>query len=218
VRKITQHNQGRRMKIKCIGLLVVAALLSIGCDSAPKAAPIARAAVAEASNGTVAIKAHTESAGRAVEAIRPHVADEPAAVALVDVAQAEHVETLKAAEEVATSLAKADDAITLGASELAKVQGDLAALKARWFVRWGLWIERILWIIVISWAALGAASIFLGIGNPIGWPFIISREIVRLLPFANFYAWLRDGGIAIRTALSKPKPVPTPAPTPAAGA
>jgi hypothetical protein len=204
-------------QFRIVGCVFAFAFLA-GCESAPKAAPIARAAVAEASNGTVAIKAHTESAGRAVEAIRPHVADEPAAVALVDVAQAEHVEVLKSAEEVAVSLAKADDAITLGAAELAKVEGKLSSLEDRWFVRWGLWIERIFWIVVFGWAALGVASIVLGAVNPIGWPFAISKEIVRLLPFANLFAWLRDGGIAIRTALSKPKPVPTPAPTPVTGA
>lgn len=204
-----------KWQFRIVGCVFAFAFLA-GCESAPKAAPIAHAAVAEASSGTVAIKAHTESAGRAVEAIRPHVADEPAAVALVDVAQAEHVETLKAAEEVAVSLAKADDAITAGAAELAKAQAELAAERATWHHRWGKRLERIFWIVVFGWAALGLASIVLGTVNPIGWPFAISKEIVRLLPFANLFAWLRDGGIAIRAALSTHKE--TPAPTPAAGA
>ena len=192
-----------------VAILALLAVL-IGC-AAPKPAESERnahAAVGEAVAGVAGIEAHTESATRAVEAAKPHT-DEPGKPYL-ETAQAEHKAILDDTAKVKSDLADAQAKVTKLGEDAANLQKSLDALNARWFVRWGLWIEHILTMIVIGWALLGLVSIILGIGNPIGWPMAISKEIVRLLPFANFFAWLRDGGISIRAMLSRKPAVASP--------
>jgi hypothetical protein len=65
-------------------------------------------------------------------------------------------------------------------------------LDDKWYVKWGQRIERALWFIGISWLLLGVLSIVLGVGNPLGWGTIIGKNIIRLLPLANPFSWVRD--------------------------
>lgn len=71
-------------------------------------------------------------------------------------------------------------------------------LAGKWYVVWGKWIERILWTLAIGWGVLGILSVVLGMGNPLGWASTASKEIVRLMPAANPFAWIRDGINAFR--------------------
>lgn len=65
-------------------------------------------------------------------------------------------------------------------------------LNAKWFVRWGKWIENAVKILIGSWIALGVLSVIFGMGNPLSWPYAIGREIIRFLPLANPFSWTRD--------------------------
>lgn len=69
---------------------------------------------------------------------------------------------------------------------------ELKALQCNGWVVWAFRVRAWLYWAVGIWFVLGIVAVVTGIGNPltgIGW---VSKEIVRALPFANVFAWVRD--------------------------
>ena len=184
--------------------LIVIVSVVCGCAhtvSAPPPDP-----VAEASVGVAGVVAHTESAERHVQKAMPHA--NPTGKVYLTAASEEHTEVL-------ASAAHTQDALTATRQEVGKLNDALAdqqatyqKLESRWFVRWGRWIERMLWIIGITWLLLGAASVALGMGNPLSWTWQLGKEITRFLPVMNAFSWIRDW-IAARRAGSAATPAAT---------
>jgi len=166
--------------------LIIVVMMS-GCGSH---APIQPNPVALASDGVAGIVAHTNSAERHVQNAMPH----SNATGKVQLAAAsdEHKEVLLSAEQVKAALNDAQKQIGDLDERLSRSKIDYQWLEARWYVRWGQWVERALWMIGLSWLVLGAVSIILGIGNPLGWGYRLGKEITRLVPAMNPFSWIRD--------------------------
>lgn len=181
-----------------LNLIVIVSVIA-GCTGqavAPQPDP-----VSQASEGVAGIVAHTESAERHVQKAIPHA--NPTGKVHLAAASEEHTEVLADAAQTHDALnstrqqvAKLNDTISDGQAAYGKLEG-------RWYVRWGRWIERLLWIIGISWLVLGAASVVFGLGNPLSWTWRIGKEITRLLPAMNPFSWIRDWLLKRKAARSK---------------
>ncbi len=150
-----------------------------------------------ASDGVAGIVAHTESAQRHVTSAIPH-ADSTGRIHLRS-ASDEHREVLNQIQEVRSALAMTQHQIAVLSGSLKQSEANLQRLDGRWYVTWGRWIERALWIIGIGWLVLGVMSVLLGLGNPVSWSVSLGKEIVRLVPAMNLFAWLRDWLVKRRT-------------------
>jgi hypothetical protein len=174
--------------------IVISTILTVvpgvGCTGQFKPADAARATVSDAVSGVAGVVAHTESAQRHVEQAIPH-ADDTGKVHLA-AATDEHKEVVADAAETKQALDATAKEITALEGQVMAVQADYTKLESRWYVRWGRWIERALWIIGISWLVLGAASVVLGMGNPLSLTWRMGKEITRLVPLMNPFSWVRD--------------------------
>lgn len=171
-------------------VMVGTILAAPGCASNAGPADAARATVSDAVTGVAGVVAHTESAQRHVEQAIPHT-DDTGKVHLA-AATDEHKEVVADAAETKHALDATAKEITALEGQVVAVQADYTKLESRWYVRWGRWIERALWIIGISWLVLGAASVVFGLGNPLSLTWRIGKEITRLLPAMNVFSWVRD--------------------------
>lgn len=179
--------------------VVVSTILTApGCAGRAKPADAARATVSDAASGVAGVVAHTESAQRHVEQAVPHT-DNTGKVYLA-AATDEHKEVIADATETKQALDATVTQISALEGQVVAIRGDYTKLESRWYVRWGRWIERVLWIIGISWLVLGAASVLFGLGNPLSLTWRIGKEITRLVPLMNPFSWLRDWILARRTA------------------
>lgn len=190
------------MKLPIIYILAVTgAMLFAGCAWQPKPVP-----ATPASPGAGAVI--TEQGDRISEALAYNgllgtgVATSPQTpivqYAPVVEAQRQSLDAAEAGEKAAAeAMAKRESewAGIIKARDEHIAAGDKAyeQMRAKWYVVWGVWIERILWTLAIGWGVLGILSIILGLGNPIGWTAKLGKEIVRLLPAMNIFAWIRDG-------------------------
>lgn len=192
-----------------IGLCLVALSLVVACNTPRPPKPfsidpnLVMLPAQEAADDVGAIESHTDAAENAVKAAR-QAASQPALVKpILDLASDQHAEVIKHAAGAKTEIhqamvekTQADAAAIKATGERDKVIGEwgdkYAGLEAKWYVRWGRFIERMLWIIGIAWMALGVLSVVCGLGNPLGWAFTLSRELVRLIPAMNLFAWVRD--------------------------
>ena len=182
-------------------MVAFVALLALpACTQTSPSGGEAQMAIGGAQTGVAGIVAHTESAQRNVEQAVPH-ADDVGKVSLAAAGQ-EHKAVLVEASKTSASLTEAGTKVRELDDQLADSQTRYAQLEARWYVRWGRWLTRAFWIVVISWLVLGVGAIALGIGNPLGWASSLGKEIVRLLPAMNVFAWIRDWIAAKRSALS----------------
>jgi len=170
---------------------VLAFLPIAGCATRPATQPISLAA-----EGVAGIVAHTESAERDVQNAVPHT-DATGKVHL-SAASDEHGAILIGATKTRAALDAADKQAKAAAEALSNLEG-------RWYVRWGRWIEHALWIIGLSWLALGVAAMFLGMGNPLSWTAWLGEELVRLLPMMNPFSWVRAWITAHRTGAAPAK-------------
>lgn len=173
-------------------------LATPGCAGHAKPADAARANVSDAVSGVAGVVAHTESAQRHVEQAVPHT-DDTGKVHLA-AATDEHKEVIADAAETKQALDATVTQITALEGQVVAAQADYTKLESRWYVRWGRWIERVLWIIGVSWLVLGAASVVFGLGNPLSLTWRIGKEITRLVPLMNPFSWVRDWILARRTA------------------
>jgi len=173
-------------------------LAAPGCAGYAKPADAARATVSNAVSGVAGVVAHTESAQRHVEQAIPHT-DDTGKVHLA-AATDEHKEVVADAAETKQALDATAKEITALEGQVVAVKADYTKLESRWYVRWGRWIERALWIIGISWLVLGAASVVFGLGNPLSLTWRMGKEITRLVPLMNPFSWVRDWILARRTS------------------
>lgn len=180
-------------------VITISVLLTApGCAGQFKPADAARATASEAATGVAGVVAHTESAQRHVEQAIPHT-DDTGKVHLA-AATDEHKEVVADAAETKQALDATAKEITALEGQVVAVKADYTKLESRWYVRWGRWIERALWIIGISWLVLGAASVFFGMGNPLSLTWRIGKEITRLVPLMNPFSWVRDWILARRAS------------------
>jgi len=177
---------------------ILTTLGGAGCAGQAKPADAARASVGDAASGVAGVVAHTESAQRHVEQAVPHT-DDTGKVHLA-AATDEHKEVIADAAETKQALDATVTQITAMEGQVVAVKADYTKLESRWYVRWGRWIERVLWIIGISWLVLGAASVLFGLGNPLSLTWRIGKEITRLVPLMNPFSWVRDWILARRTS------------------
>jgi hypothetical protein len=164
--------------ITLLALLCAAAIIamSAGCRStAANSLPGANAAI-------YGVAAHVESAEAHVQAAKPHTR-EPGTTRLT-AASEEHGLALRDAQAAKLALDKAQD-------ERDTLTDANALLEARWYVRWGRWIERMLWIVGITWLVAGVLSVVLGLGNPLSWMGWIGKQLRLLLPAMNVFSWVR---------------------------
>lgn len=89
--------------------------------------------------------------------------------------------------------ATAQDRLKEANARIVKLDTDLAAERDHWLGR----KARVLmaWIIgglVTAWAVLGVLAVVLGVSSPAGIGMIWSKRIIRALPLANVFSWLRD--------------------------
>lgn len=163
-----------------LGILVVTILLFL--LSCRHASPVSEA-MTNAESGVAAIVAHTDSAEHHVQAAIPE--SSPTGQVHLQSASDEHSFVLTEADDVSRELKQAR-------ADYAATYDDLTTLKAKWYVRWGIRIQRWFWIGLLTWGGLGIASVVLGAVSPLGLGFRISKEIVRFLPFMSPFAWIRD--------------------------
>lgn len=176
------------MRISLHIVLTLIAIGTSGCGTAPggpEPQPVNTAA-----EGVAGIVAHTESAERHVQNATPH-ADATGKVHL-SAASDEHHQVLYKADQTKSALAAAQEQVTDLRSAVAEQRAAYSQLEDRWYVRWGRRIERALWVLGVSWLALGIASIVFGMGNPLSWTWRIGKEITRLIPAMNPFSWVRD--------------------------
>lgn len=171
-------------------IMVSTILTAPGCAGQFKPADAARATVSDAVSGVAGVVAHTESAQRHVEQAIPHT-DDTGKVHLA-AATDEHQEVVADAAETKQALDATAKEITALEGQVVAVKADYTKLESRWYVRWGRWIERALWIIGVSWLVCGVASIVLGLGNPLSLTWRMGKEITRLVPLMNVFSWVRD--------------------------
>ena len=171
-------------------ILAATILVAPGCVGHAKPADAARATVSDAVTGVAGVAAHTESAQRHVEQAIPYT-DGTGKVHLA-AATDEHKAVMTNAAETKHALDATAKEITALEGQVVTVQANYTKLESRWYVRWGRWIERALWIIGISWLVLGAASVAFGLGNPLSLTWRIGKEITRLVPLMNPFSWVRD--------------------------
>lgn len=176
---------------------MIAVLTISACAAYQRHAASGGAAIDNAAAGVAGVVAHTESAERNVQSAKPHA--DPVGGAQLDSASAEHAAVLDEASKIGAELKAARESIRSLSNDVEEQIDRYKKLEARWFVRWGRWIERALWIIGLSWLGLGIASIVFGLGNPLGWAFRIGKEISRALPFMNVFSWIRDGLVKRRS-------------------
>lgn len=191
------RNVQSRFSILWAILMILVLLPVAGCAGSAKPAEAARATVSDAASGIAGVVAHTESAQRHVEQAIPH-SDDTGKVHLV-AATDEHQAIIVDAAQTRQALETTSTQITLLEGQVVEAQADYSQLESRWFVRWGQWIERVLWIMGITWLALGAASVALGLGNPLSLTWRIGKEITRMVPLMNPFSWIRDWILARRT-------------------
>jgi hypothetical protein len=63
------------------------------------------------------------------------------------------------------------------------------------FVKTALWIKRLIIWLAIGWAVLGVLGAVAGF-SPWSWGMALSKGIIRVLPLANPFAWIRDAVLA----------------------
>lgn len=84
-----------------------------------------------------------------------------------------------------TDLSEAKTALAAERANYWRLNREFESFKARLFVRLGLFIQHIVWTIVGLWAVAGIVGALLPAG---GW----GSTILRAIPFANIFAWIRD--------------------------
>ena len=171
-------------------IMATTILVAPGCAGHAKPADAARATVSDAVSGVAGVVAHTESAHRHIEQAVPHTND--TGKVYLAAATDEHKAVMTNAAETKQALDATAGQITALEGQVVAVQADYAKLESRWYVRWGRWIERVLWIIGVSWLICGVASIVLGLGNPLSLTWRMGKEITRLVPLMNVFSWVRD--------------------------
>ena len=139
----------------------------VGLSEAPEG-------VQEARQGVAAIVAHTESAEANVQRAMPLV--KPAGKPYLEMASSEHGETLIAATDTGVALNKAE-------TDAARIARELKDLRAKWYVRWGIKINRWFWSITIGWFIFCAVAIAAQLGNPLTITVRIIKFVVGLIPF-----------------------------------
>jgi hypothetical protein len=178
-------------------LLLTLAIILFGCRTR-RAIELPQADLSSTSDDVASIVAHTQSAENHVQSAIPY-ADSAGKIYLVAASQ-EHGLVLGSADQAQSSLRMAEQSVQSLNGSLAQQHTQYAQLESRWYVRWGRRIERALWIIGIGWLITGIAAVILGLGSPLGWGVKLGKELVRLVPMMNLFAWMRDWINARRTA------------------
>jgi hypothetical protein len=144
---------------------VLAVLIASGCGTPSR--PQTPAPLTDAGNGLAGIKAHTESADRAVTAAKPHA--DTTGKALLAVASAEHGAITVKADQAQQAVEAARTEAAQASTALADAKAETVRITSKTFVKVALWLE---WLIVIAlWVAgigivLRIAALF--VTGPVG--------------------------------------------------
>jgi hypothetical protein len=215
-----------RYNLIIVALMVMVLSALTGCGGAPKAPPTYRpseklvtAPVHQAQTDSASAKAYIDAA----EALTQQVLDgakatgDRIAIALLEGVSLNHG---KATEKQGAVEAKMSQTLVengqLKAEAVEAVEAEQAHARAwedrytkldgKWYVRWGRWIEAVVFWLVVGWAAAGLASVFLGF-QPLGMLQKLSGFIVHLLPLGNVWVWIEDLIKWVRGApAQKPEP------------
>lgn len=179
-------------------LALLVTLYLAGCTTQRNPAESARAGVSDAASGVAGVVAHTQSAQRQVDQAIPYT-DDTGKMHLA-AATDEHAEVLADAAETLQALDATSKEISVMECQMKTEKNRYSLLESEWYVRWGRWLERALWILGLSWLGLGVASIVFGIGNPLSTTFRIGKEITRMVPLMNPFSWVRNWILARRKA------------------
>ena len=88
-----------------------------------------------------------------------------------------------------------------------KAEKELLALEKRWYVRWGRWLTRAFWFVVLGWGALGVFAAVFGLGSPLGWVGKVANFIGDSIPFTWIFRVLRAPFVWIRDWFREREPV-----------
>jgi hypothetical protein len=165
------------------------AILLFGCRTR-RAIDLPPADLSGVSDDVASIVAHTQSAENHVQSAVSYT-DSAGKIYLVAASQ-EHGLVLNSADQAKSSLQSAQRTVQTLNDAIGEQRTRYTLLERRWYVRWGRWFERALWVIGFSWLITGIAAVILGMGNPVGWGVKLGQELVRLVPAMNLFAWVRD--------------------------
>lgn len=162
-------------------LILLLACVLAGCSASKKPAPITAVG-----NAIARADAHTDSAAARVEEAKPH--SNNIGKALLDVAGKELAAAGVDHIEAASQLEQAAKDHNFERARADKAEGF-------WGYRWGKRIQAWLTLIIVTWATLGVVSIVTGV---MAGPWIngalatVCKEIIRWLPLAAPFSWVRD--------------------------
>jgi hypothetical protein len=117
------------------------------------------------------------------------VEDRPSAAAPLATVKAEAVAQRDDLADAITAVENAGNAMQNALRKAEEDQATLAHLRGQWYVRLGVWIERMAWIIGIGWIALNVVAFAGGIGSPGTWLFWIAKQLRLFLPGMNASNW-----------------------------
>lgn len=165
-----------------LALLALAVLCMTGCAAAPSVSPLREAIPAMTSTIATATAANEDAVGHVARAI-PHA--DSVGHAELDGAQAAHSVVRTALRDQSAELTELTQRINTIETQIGKLQLAYDTLQARWYVRWGVWIERLFWWILVGWAAIGIVGVLLPLLCPGSIIATIGNQLMLLIPFAN---------------------------------
>jgi len=177
-------------------IFIFGCLLATGCKSYPvHASANAGEHIADANEQAAAVvdsltraEVRRETAKDAVERAEKASTETEVKVTLKPAGeqlgkQGDDLAEAKAANEsLRNDLGRADRAAGIAAEKY-------EALRGEWYVTWGIWIERSLWTIGLSFIALNLIAFAGGIGSPVWWIGWLAKQIRLFMPGMNLSSW-----------------------------
>jgi hypothetical protein len=172
-------------------VLLLALVLCGGCRQwsvKPSGQVFANDPAAGISEPLTRAEVRRELAVSQIELATPKISGEPKThIEVAGAAMKQQAKDLKEARE-GVKATQANEAEVREQYE--KTEAQLTHLKGQWYVKVGIWIERSVWVIAISWIVLNAIAFAGGIGSPGGWFAWIAKQIRLFLPAMNVSSWL----------------------------
>ena len=181
-------------------LMLVMLAAAAGCNpKAPSPSPVKRDSLPEVEGGIGGALVLNSLAHTEVNQAKPHT--DPEGKGILDSAGNTLDAQAGKLRTAAAATAAAEKERGEWSAKYAVAVADFNRLDGRWYVKWGLRIERALWIIGLSWLGIGVVCIFAGL-NPLPLLVTATNEIKLLLPFMNVFSWITK---AINWARGSPK-------------
>jgi hypothetical protein len=215
-----------RYNLIIVALMVMVLSALTGCGGPPKAAKPYRpdqglvvAPVTKAQTSSAEVKAYLGAAEGLVQQLLAYArqAGDKALESLLTAVSNNHASAQGSQNKVDAQLEQVTkDKVTSDTQAISAVrerdeinqtwERRHAALEGKWYVRWGRWIEAVVFWLVVGWAVAGLASVFLGF-QPLGMLQKLSGFIVHLIPLGNVWVWVEDLVKWVRGAPArKPEP------------